>query len=30
MVALLDFSDISKQGCHLGRQLGFYQELEIK
>ena len=29
-VALLDFCDISKQGCHLGHQIGFYQELEIR
>jgi len=29
VVALLDFCDISKQGCHLGRQIGFYQELAL-
>ena len=28
VVALLEAWDVTKHGCHLGRHLGFYQELE--
>ena len=30
VVALLEACDVSNNGCHLGRHLGFYLELEIK
>ena len=30
VVALLEVCDITNNGRHLGRHLGFYQELEIK
>ena len=30
MVALLEVCDVTNNGRHLGRHLGFYQELEIK
>ena len=29
MVALLEACDVTNNGRHLGRDLGFYQELEI-
>ena len=29
VVALLGAYDVTKNGCHLGRRLGFYQGLEI-
>ena len=29
MVALLEACDVTNNGCHLGRNLGFYQELKI-
>ena len=29
MVALLEACDVTNNGRHLGRHLGFYQELEI-
>ena len=29
-VVLLEACDVAKRGRHLGRQLGFYQELEIR
>ena len=30
MVVLLEVCDVTKHGRHLGRYLGFYQELEIR
>ena len=30
VLALLEAYDVTKNGCHLGRHLGFYQELEIR
>ena len=30
VVALLEACDVTDNGCHLGRHLGFYQELETK
>ena len=30
MVALLEACDVTNNGRHLGRHLGFYQELEIR
>jgi len=30
VVALLEACDITNDGLHLGRHLGFYQELEIR
>jgi len=30
VVALLEACDFTNNGCHLGRHLGFYQELVIK
>ena len=30
MVALLEASDVTNNGRHLCRKLGFYQELEIR
>ena len=30
VVALLEACDVSNNGHHLGRLLGFYQELEIR
>ena len=30
MAALLEGCDVTNNGRHLGRHLGFYQELEIK
>ena len=30
MVALLEACDVTNNGCHLGRYLGFYQELEVR
>ena len=30
VVALLEVCDVTKHGHHLGRHLGFYQELEIR
>ena len=30
VVALLEACDVSNNGHHLGRYLGFYQELEIR
>ena len=29
-MALLEACDVTNNGCHLGRHLGFYQELEIR
>ena len=30
MVALLEACDVTNGGCHLGRHLGFYKELEVR
>ena len=30
VVALMEACDVTNNGCHLGRYLGFYQELEIR
>ena len=30
VMALLEACDVTNNGCHLGRHLGFYQELEIR
>ena len=30
MMALLEACDVTNNGRHLGRHLGFYQELEIR
>ena len=30
MVALLEVCDVTNNGCHLGRNLAFYQELRIR
>ena len=30
VVALLEACDVTNNGCHLGRHLGFYQELEMR
>ena len=30
VVALLETYDITNNGCHLGHNLGFYQELKVK
>ena len=30
MVALLEACDVTNNGGHLGRNLGFYQELEVR
>ena len=30
VVALLEICDVNRHGHHLGRHLGFYQELEIR
>ena len=30
LVALLEACDVTNSGRHLGRHLGFYQELEIR
>ena len=30
VVALLEACDITNNGCHIGRHLGFYQKLEIR
>ena len=30
MVALLETRDVTNNGRHIGRHLGFYQELEIR
>ena len=30
MGALMEACDVTNNGCHLGRYLGFYQELEIR
>ena len=30
VVALMEACDVTNNGCHLGRYLGFYQEVEIR
>ena len=30
VVALLEACDVTNNGCHIGRHLGFYQKLEIR